>query len=228
MEVTSADAILSRGHWFTDGHVEIGGADSISAVPLGKKLFIIAERGEASIFLKRYSRSLESLASLLLHGPGSFGSKLRICWSTPDAFLVQPALCCHAVVTFSQGPTLVTGWEAAWKNDISRGRQLMNHFSIGMGFDRVEHLLSLPEQEAATTIEAVEENGAENDVVDNVTAVVKGKLSFAPRRNVQMKRRRLEKLPSVRRGFAKRKEKRAGQLFLLMTYTTNVHDASAC
>ena len=45
LHLTKLDAIASFGLWYTGGHVETGGDDSITHVPVGKKLMIIAERG---------------------------------------------------------------------------------------------------------------------------------------------------------------------------------------
>ena len=39
--VVKQDAIVSNGCWWTDGHIEVGGGDSISYTPLGSKLFLI-------------------------------------------------------------------------------------------------------------------------------------------------------------------------------------------
>ena len=111
-------------------------------MPLGHKLFVIAERGGVSTFLRQQSKSLASLPALVLKGPGSWGTAIQICWSDPNAFLVQPPLCCHSVLTLSTGPDLVTGWEAAWAHDLNRGRQLFAQFCFWMGDDSVQHLLS--------------------------------------------------------------------------------------
>ena len=43
--VVKQDAIVSNGCWWTDGHIEVGGGDSISYTPLGSKLFLICRRG---------------------------------------------------------------------------------------------------------------------------------------------------------------------------------------
>ncbi len=97
-------------------------------------------------------------------------------------------------------------------NNASRGRQVFNHYSVGTGCDSWQHLLSLPQQEARDTVAALRDDGHENDVLDNIGEVLEGRLAISPKRKyVQRKRRRLENLPSVRRGFAKRKDKRAGQ-----------------
>ena len=36
LQFTSSDAILTHGRWFTKGHIEEGGDDSVSVTPVGK------------------------------------------------------------------------------------------------------------------------------------------------------------------------------------------------
>ena len=46
--LTNLDGIMSFGPRFTGGHIETGGDDSITHVPVGKKVMLIAKRGRAS------------------------------------------------------------------------------------------------------------------------------------------------------------------------------------
>ena len=56
MEVTSdldlqeQNSIITWGGWFTEGHVEVAGDESVACVPLGKKAFLNAKQGPASKF----------------------------------------------------------------------------------------------------------------------------------------------------------------------------------
>ena len=48
LTLTKLDGIMSYGPLYTDGHIETGGDDSITYVPIGKKLMLIAKRGKPS------------------------------------------------------------------------------------------------------------------------------------------------------------------------------------
>ena len=54
LTLTKLDGIFFFGPWFTAGHIETGGVGSITSVPVGKYLMLIAER-------ERATRCLESL-----------------------------------------------------------------------------------------------------------------------------------------------------------------------
>ena len=41
LQFCSTDAILTQQQWYTKGHVEEGGDDSVSMIPFGRKLFIM-------------------------------------------------------------------------------------------------------------------------------------------------------------------------------------------
>ena len=63
LHLTKLDAIASFGLWYTGGHVETGGDDSITHVPVGKKLMIIAERGYLSRLLEKRLQSTKALVN---------------------------------------------------------------------------------------------------------------------------------------------------------------------
>ena len=46
--------------------------------------------------------------------------------------LSQPSLCCHAVLTMSEGVSLVTGWEAQDLKKVDVGRKIFYSFGIGV------------------------------------------------------------------------------------------------
>ena len=55
-----SSAVIGIGRWFTDGHIEERGDVSVSVTPLGKKFFMIANRGAASERLFKMTCTLES------------------------------------------------------------------------------------------------------------------------------------------------------------------------
>ena len=56
--MTRVNAIASFGLWYTEGHGETGGDDSITHVQVGKKLIFIVERGYHSRILDNSSKLL--------------------------------------------------------------------------------------------------------------------------------------------------------------------------
>ena len=65
LELTKIDGICSIGIWFTAGHVETGGDDSITHVPVGKKLMVIAKRGKASRRVESLLTSAKAVVQFL-------------------------------------------------------------------------------------------------------------------------------------------------------------------
>ena len=114
LQLTKLDAIAAFGKWFTGGHIETGGDDSVTHVPLGKKLMIIAERGIKSRNLEKLLQSSQAVLNFLTKGPQSpsIREKVRFYFTTPSSLMIQPALCAHTVITMSTGASLVAGFEA--------------------------------------------------------------------------------------------------------------------
>ena len=134
LHLTKLDAIASFGLWYTGGHVETGGDDSITRVPVGKKLMIIAERGYHSRLLEKLLQSTKAFVNFLLKGPSTNAvrNKVRFYVTTPTSLMIQPSLCAHTVITLSEGPAIVAGFEAKLVEDDLRQRQVLNYYSPGM------------------------------------------------------------------------------------------------
>lgn len=133
MNVTKEDALFACGPWYTDGHVETGGDDSISFTPVGEKLFLIAERGMSSVKFERKMRDARYFMRYIKQGPSKEDvDKVRFYIADPDAILCQPALCSHAVLTFSTGPSFVLGWEGAMLSDTTRAAEVLRYYAFGV------------------------------------------------------------------------------------------------
>ena len=46
--------------------------------------------------------------------------------------MIQPGLCAHTVITLSEGPAIVAGFEAKLVEDDLLQRQVLNYYSPGM------------------------------------------------------------------------------------------------
>ena len=142
LTLTKLDGILSFGPWFTAGHVETGGDDSITYVPVGKKLMLVAKRGRASQRLEALFTSWKAIAELLSKPPArAMRENVRFFISNPDALMIQPSLCAHCVITFNDGPALVVGFEGKDEADPKRRSQVINYYATGLGVERREILL---------------------------------------------------------------------------------------
>ena len=106
LTVTKLDGIVAFGPWFTAGHIEAGGDDSITHVPIGRKLMVIAKRGNPARGLEALMTSVKSLVNLLTKPPPKrFGCDVKLFFTSPDSIMVQPALWAHTVITFGNGPS---------------------------------------------------------------------------------------------------------------------------
>ena len=134
LHLTKLNAFASFGLWYTGGHVETGGDDSITLVPQGKKLMIFAERGYRSRLLEMLLQSTKALVNILLKGPSTNAvrNKVRFYVTTPTSLRIQPGLCAHTVVTLSEGPAIATGFEGKLLEDDLLQRQVLKYYSPGM------------------------------------------------------------------------------------------------
>ena len=83
---------------------------SVSVTPLGKKFFMIANRGAASERLLKMTCTLESFLLWVIGGPKlEFEKNVFFHITEPSDMIVQPSLCAHSVLTISTGPFLVSG-----------------------------------------------------------------------------------------------------------------------
>lgn len=132
--LTRHGALVSTNCWFTDGHIEICGDDSIATTVIGQKLFIISRRGRVSRQLYSSLRDLRYLIHFLKRGPQDRSERdnIRFYFSTPDSFLVQPALSVHSVLTLGPGTACVTGWEGFKPSDITRFKQILLYYCPGV------------------------------------------------------------------------------------------------
>ena len=69
LEVQEQNAIFTWGGWFTEGHIEIAGDESVAHVPVGKKLFLITKSGAASKVLAKQTRCANQFMNLVTGGP---------------------------------------------------------------------------------------------------------------------------------------------------------------
>ena len=114
LTITKLDGIIAFGNWVTAGHIETGGDDSITHTPVGRKLMVITKRGNVSWYIETLMTSVKFLVNFLSKPPPiSVKHRDWFYFTDPLSLLVQPALCAHAVVTLSSGPSMVAGflWE---------------------------------------------------------------------------------------------------------------------
>ena len=80
LQVSSVACIYTLDKWFTEGHIEVKGDDSIAATPFGTKLFIYAAGITTSRWLLRTVINVPSFMALAMDGPPKeWKSKLFCC-----------------------------------------------------------------------------------------------------------------------------------------------------
>ena len=128
LQKTKLDAIVSLGLWYTEGHVETGGDDIITHVPVGKKLISIADRGNHSTKLEELLQGTKALFNFLPKGPSNNAvqKKVRFYVTTPTSLMIQLDLCAHTAIMLSEGPVLVAGFETKLVVEDLRQRHFSN------------------------------------------------------------------------------------------------------
>ena len=106
--------MVQFGPWWTRAHIEIGGDDSISKTVVGEKLFLICGSYKTSIGFDNVMGTPQYFMDWIKRGPkvSDLGTDIWFYLPTKSSRLCQPSLCSHAVLTMSEGVSLVTGWEA--------------------------------------------------------------------------------------------------------------------
>ena len=107
------DGNLSFGKWYTARHIETVGDDSVTHVPVGKKLMLIGKRGKASRRLESLMTSVKSVMTLLSNPATTVLTQtMKFYVSDPHSSMVQPAFSSQTLITLTNGPALVVGFEA--------------------------------------------------------------------------------------------------------------------
>ena len=158
LTLTKLDVTFSFGNWYTAGHIETRGDDSITHEPLGKKFMLVAKRGNASRRVESLLTSVNSILNLLAKPLSSPALKetLRFYFSDPKSLMIQPALCSHTVITTSSGPALVVGLEVKMEAEGKRCTQILQYYATGLGHERRNLLLQKwSDKEALTKLTAM-------------------------------------------------------------------------
>ena len=144
LTITKLDGIIAFGNWFTAGHIETGGDDSITHTPVGRKLMLIEKRGNVSRYIESLMTSVKFLVNFLSKPPPkSVKHRVWFYFTDPLSLMMQPALCAHAVVTLSSGPSMVAGFEGKMECDLLRREQVIQYYSTGLGRERKNALLNM-------------------------------------------------------------------------------------
>ena len=136
LTVTKSDRIMSFGSWFTSGHVENGGDDSITYVPLGK-FILIAKRGNPSRRLEALLTSVKALVNLLTKPPPKqWRDSVKFFITQPRSLMIQSALCAQTVLTMGERPALVVGFEGYMQHDVRMRPQVLKYYATGLQRER--------------------------------------------------------------------------------------------
>ena len=143
--------LVAKGSWFTNGHIEFGGADSVAKLVSGCKLWIMSQSVNTSRFLLKI-RTFNQLLNFLIVKPGeNVTTKYKGLFyhvGKSGDLIIQPSLFAHCVVTKEEKTkedrriwALVHGWEAINRNDMKLGRTVINNFCFGVTSSVIETLI---------------------------------------------------------------------------------------
>ena len=144
------DLLAVKGPWFTAGHIESAGGESIAKLASGRKLWIISTNFASSQFELNIT-DFNSVYRLLMLPESMNRNEKKMCrglryhLAEPGDELIQPPLFAHCILTgrslTSDGKSrwsLVHGWEGVSISDLKKGGQVFGRFSFGSGQDYVE------------------------------------------------------------------------------------------
>ena len=180
LHCTRRDAMVQFGPWWTRAHIEIGGDDSISKTIVGEKLFLICGSYKTSIGFDNVMGTPQYFMDLIKRGPkaSDLGTDIWFYLSNKSSVLCQPSLCSHAVLTMSEGVSLVTGWEAQDLQNVDVGRRTFNSFGIGVHKGAVKKILN-DKGKSGLLKWALERDikvGGSTDVTEHVQSLVRNDL----------------------------------------------------
>ena len=133
LTLTKLVGITSYGPWYTDGHIATGRDDSITYVPIRKKLMLIAKRGKPSRRLEALFTSAKSLIDCLSKPPSKLMRRIvMFCLIDATPLLIQPALWANTVIAFNKSPALGVGFEGKNSKDHERRQQVLSYYSSGV------------------------------------------------------------------------------------------------
>ena len=69
LDVSAVSGIYGLGRWFTEGHIETAGDESVAPLGFGKKAFIYAKSGRAGRWLILSVKSASSFRDMVRRGP---------------------------------------------------------------------------------------------------------------------------------------------------------------
>ena len=167
------DAMVQWNEWWTAAHVEIGGNDSVSKTPCGEKLFLICGSYQTSRDFNNVMGTPQYFMDLIKRGPSASGLGKDVWFFIPtkDNVLCQPSLCAHAVLTFTKGLSLVTGWEARDQSNQVVVDRTLGSFSYGVRKGAVKRIVISNKNKKAVLDWAKEREvstGGASDVTDHV------------------------------------------------------------
>ena len=204
LQVSSVAGIYTLDKWFTEGHIEVNGEDSIAVIPFGTKLFIYAAGITASRWLLKAVINVPSFMALAMNGPPEeWKRKLFFCIPKSTSVIAQPSFWAHAVLTV-QGPSFILGWEAGSLNEEGRLRTVQFSFARGLGMEAQNAIRNMTEAEQMELVP-----GLPGDVGECLRAqAVAGSLVNKPAK--RSRKSRVSHLPGPQRKKEKRLQEHKG------------------
>ena len=165
--------MVQWNEWWTAAHVEIGGNDSVSKTPCGEKLFLICGSYQTSRDFNNVMGTPQYFMDLIKRGPSASGLGKDVWFFIPskDNVLCQPSLCAHAVLTFTKGLSLVTGWEARDQSNQVVVDRTLGSFAYGVRKGVVKRIVISNKNKKAVLDWAKEREvstGGASDVTEHV------------------------------------------------------------
>ena len=132
--VTESSALVTRGSWFSPGHVEVGGAAGFAYLLTGIKIWCFSYSSlTAAVLLERSLQTPPDFIHRMQRAPREKeAAGIQFAVQRPGDLLYVPHLTAHSVLTFDLGTTtILAGWDCCNISKENLIVQLFDNFSPG-------------------------------------------------------------------------------------------------
>ena len=153
--LSSVASIYALELWFTEGHIETAGYESLAALGFRKKVFLYAKTARGGSWPIQSVRP----AGLVRRGPQvKLWESIVGCILEKGKLIVQPSLWAHAVLTL-EGPSVDAGCDGAKVGNRKVMDSLNRYYGFGLGRDEMKLALEWSQRRQGKVVKKLGECG---------------------------------------------------------------------
>ena len=208
LQLSLVAGMFGTSAWFTEGHIETCGDDSVAAILFGQKAFLYANGRAVSRWMRRRLKTCKDFIDVVDAGPPrNWSRNLFFCLPKPTSLLIQPSLSAHSVLTL-KGPSFVTGWEAGCEKDLNRLAIVGSQFAPGIGIEEQRIIRTLPAETQRSVMPNVPGDSGDllrRELESGSIALKSSKMGRKPKRQ--------RNLPTSKAAQERKQQEKRGKLF---------------